>query len=165
MVISFRCFFLKLILLYLEWRPSELTHLHGSTQQCRGVVGKHNFGHRARFDMVRNWHSVKVTAPQLLFQVFNVSFWGRRTAAGYGFIPLPLVHGCSSTDVATWRPQISRGMRLYEYFLGIAPQLENLTYVGIPSNVILSKTSLPFILSLTISTFAGTNSRKIPVQH
>ena len=133
------CFFLLL-----DWVLAEPKNLHGVTHQSRARNDSSNhFGHRFTLDVSKSWqHSSSSETPDLnptpllLLEVYDVNMWNRQKSVGYGFTHVPLTPGSHSIAIPTWRPYITEtSLQLREYFLGLAPQIENIKYAGIPNDV------------------------------
>jgi Meckel syndrome type 1 protein len=72
----------------------------------------------------------------LLLEVYDVNMWNRQKSVGYGFTHVPLTPGSYSIVIPTWRPYIKEtSLQLREYFLGLAPQIENIQYAGFSNDV------------------------------
>jgi len=119
---------------------TDSRNLQGVTHQSKLRNSKASLGHNFTLDISKQYQldSEKegfINTPLLLFEVFDVNFWNRQRSIGYGFMPFTLKPGSHVTTIQTWRPQ-RRGPaeQLQEYFLGLAPQIENLNYAGIPNN-------------------------------
>jgi Ciliary basal body-associated, B9 protein len=119
-----------------EWELSRPNELFGSTHQSRACInGANHFGHSFTLDISKNIQS-DIPHPLLLVKVFNVGWWNRQQALGYGFAHFPTTAGSTSVTIATWKPESSSiNQELEQLFLNLSPQLENLSYVGIAKNV------------------------------
>lgn len=137
-----KLFFSRLLL---DWILAEPKNLHGVTHQSRaGNDSSNHFGHRFTLDVSKSWqHSSSsssetpdlIPTPLLLLEVYDVNMWNRQKSVGYGFTHVPLTPGSYSIAIPTWRPYITEtSLQLREYFLGLAPQIENIKYAGIPNN-------------------------------
>ncbi|XP_046447683.1 Meckel syndrome type 1 protein-like [Daphnia pulex] len=126
-----------------DWILAEPKNLHGVTHQSRaGNDSSNHFGHRFTLDVSKSWqHSSSsetpdlIPTPLLLLEVYDVNMWNRQKSVGYGFTHVPLTPGSYSIAIPTWRPYITEtSLQLREYFLGLAPQIENIKYAGIPND-------------------------------
>lgn len=73
-------------------------------------------------------------APKILFQVNSLDYFGRHRPEGYGQLSMPLQPGKHAQSVQSWRPAgppVTGQMR--RHFIGGAPELEDMSYVGIPA--------------------------------
>lgn len=125
--------------LLLDCVLAEPKHLHGVTHQSKARDDSANhFGHRFTLDVSKSWHSDAELIPTpmlLLLEVYGVNMWNRQKSVGYGFTHVPLTPGRYSVTVPTWRPHVSEtSFQLKEYFLGLAPQIENIKYAGLYNN-------------------------------
>lgn len=120
------------------WQITENSPTHGFTHQSRvGYDTTNHFGQCFTLDISAIWqHNQECfKSPQLLFEVVDVNLWDRQKSVGYGFTDLRLEPGCRSEIVPTWRPELDGiGSHLREHFLGLAPQIEDVTYAGVPNN-------------------------------
>ncbi|XP_043910770.1 Meckel syndrome type 1 protein [Protopterus annectens] len=71
--------------------------------------------------------------PVLYFAVHSLDFWQRYRTEGYGCFVIPTAPGVHEMICQTWRPiQPGTVSELKRYFIGGSPELEDMTYVGIP---------------------------------
>ena len=145
----------------LDWRIGETPN--GVTHQSRANSnGVHNFGHCFSLDIRRNQSALQpstvkeeydcCSTPFVLLEVYDVNGWNRQKSVGYGYASFPMISGSHSTLVPTWRPH-KRGdvcQQLRENFLGLAPQIENLNYVGVPSSNSTQTDARDFIISVQL---------------
>lgn len=136
------------LLLLEDWVLAEPKSLHGVTHQSRAgnADSSNHFGHRFTLDVSKSWqHSSSSETPDLiptpsmlllLLEVYDVNMWNRQKSVGYGFTHVPLTPaGSYSIVIPTWRPNITEtSLQLREYFLGLAPQIENIKYAGVSNN-------------------------------
>ena len=129
---------------FTEWQVVDTSKdLEGFTHQSQTIDSKSRFGTIFTVDLSKPFvkdadEQISFSAPLLLLEVYNVNFWNRQRSVGYGFTHLRLDPGCHVDLVPTWRPQRKGpGGMLEEHFLGLAPQVENVNYAGIPSDVSL----------------------------
>lgn len=125
--------------LLLDYVLAEAKDLHGVTHQSRARNdSKNHFGHRFSLDVSKSWHchgQSSPTPPLLLLEVYDVNMWNRQKSVGYGFTHVPLSPGSYSVAVPTWRPHVTTSsLQLQDYFLGLAPQVQNIQYAGIPDH-------------------------------
>ena len=125
---------------------AEANSVHGVTHQSRARDDSSNhFGHRFTLDVSKSWQQRSdpdetepiPNAPLLLlFQVYDVDMWNRQKSVGCGFTFVPFTPGRCCVTVHTWRPHITEtNLQLKEYFLALAPQIENIKYAGpLPSS-------------------------------
>jgi Meckel syndrome type 1 protein len=77
-----------------------------------------------------------LSMPTFHFEVGSIDTWDRHRMEGYAHWSLPPQPGYYSPSVSTWRPM---GKSLLEelrrFFVGGGPQLEDITYSGIPADV------------------------------
>jgi len=74
--------------------------------------------------------------PQIFFEVVSVDSWSRVRAEGYASAAVPYAAGCHDFSLPTWRPlRPGPAGELRRYFVGGAPELEDLSYAGIPGDV------------------------------
>ncbi|XP_071448460.1 tectonic-like complex member MKS1 isoform X2 [Hetaerina americana] len=72
--------------------------------------------------------------PQMLVRVSSVDWWGRHRTEGYGHFLLALHPGSHQVAVNTWRPLIHSPVgELRRFFMGGSPEIEDLSYSGIPN--------------------------------
>lgn len=77
--------------------------------------------------------SLITAVPKLLFQVNSIDYFNRYRPEGYGHFPIPTSTGKHEVKVQSWRPrgaQITGQMQ--RFFIGGAPELEDVSYVAIP---------------------------------
>mmetsp|Transcript_10138 Transcript_10138/g.25998 ORF Transcript_10138/g.25998 Transcript_10138/m.25998 type:complete len:554 (-) Transcript_10138:156-1817(-) len=71
--------------------------------------------------------------PKLLVQVSSLDFFERHRPEGYGYVPVPTTAGKHDVRVETWRPVGHHVVgRMRRFFLGGAPELQDVTYTAIP---------------------------------
>ncbi|NXJ57335.1 MKS1 protein, partial [Spizaetus tyrannus] len=72
--------------------------------------------------------------PVLYFEVLSLDFWQRYHIEGYGYLVLPASPGLHMLTIPTWRPvELGTVAELRRFFIGGSPELEDITYVRIPS--------------------------------
>uniref|UniRef100_A0A8C1VL90 MKS transition zone complex subunit 1 n=1 Tax=Cyprinus carpio TaxID=7962 RepID=A0A8C1VL90_CYPCA len=71
--------------------------------------------------------------PVLYFKVLSLDFWQRYRTEGYGFLVIPSTPGYHRMTCHTWRPlQSGTVAELRRFFIGGAPELEDISYVRVP---------------------------------
>uniref|UniRef100_A0A672MXQ7 Meckel syndrome type 1 protein-like n=1 Tax=Sinocyclocheilus grahami TaxID=75366 RepID=A0A672MXQ7_SINGR len=71
--------------------------------------------------------------PVLYFKVLSLDFWQRYRTEGYGFLVIPSTPGYHKMTCHTWRPfQSGTVAELRRFFIGGAPELEDISYVRVP---------------------------------
>ena len=82
-----------------------------------------------------NWDEIP-KMPKILFEVASYDTWKRYRTEGYAWTQLQPKPGVQEDVLPCWRP---RGDSLiYEmrrFFIGGSPELEDISYVAVPSNV------------------------------
>ncbi|KYO33264.1 tectonic-like complex member MKS1 isoform X1 [Alligator mississippiensis] len=72
--------------------------------------------------------------PVLYFEVLSLDFWQRYRVEGYGSVILPSAPGFHTLTVPTWRPvELGTVSELKRFFIGGSPELEDMTYVRVPT--------------------------------
>uniref|UniRef100_A0AAY5EUN8 MKS transition zone complex subunit 1 n=1 Tax=Electrophorus electricus TaxID=8005 RepID=A0AAY5EUN8_ELEEL len=72
--------------------------------------------------------------PVLYFKVLSLDFWQRHRTEGYGYLVIPSTPGYRRVTCPTWRPlQTGTVAELRRFFIGGAPELEDISDVRIPS--------------------------------
>uniref|UniRef100_A0A8C5IKV8 MKS transition zone complex subunit 1 n=1 Tax=Junco hyemalis TaxID=40217 RepID=A0A8C5IKV8_JUNHY len=72
--------------------------------------------------------------PVLYFEVLSLDFWQRYRVEGYGSLVLPTSPGVHMLTIPTWRPVgLGPVAEMRRFFIGGSPELEDLTYIRIPS--------------------------------
>lgn len=141
--------FINAFSLFLDWDVTGADQsIQGFTHQSHIINSKSHFGHSFTLDISKPYRAdseeIPLSSPLLLFEVYNVGFWNRQSSVGYGFTRLRLDPGSHVEMVPTWRPmRDSPGEKLEEFFLGLAPEIENLSYAGIPNDVGLNVKDYP----------------------
>lgn len=68
--------------------------------------------------------------PTLYLQVFSLDSWQRHRTEGYGYCQLPDVAGSTCVEIDMWRPKGDDAFdEMSRFFIGGAPELEDITYV------------------------------------
>ncbi|KAL5016147.1 hypothetical protein ScPMuIL_005736 [Solemya velum] len=72
--------------------------------------------------------------PILMIEVLSLDSWSRFRTEGYAYLPVPTKPGVSRETVTCWRPVGSSvSSQLRRFFIGGSPELEDPTYVAVPS--------------------------------
>ncbi|NXW24616.1 MKS1 protein, partial [Circaetus pectoralis] len=70
----------------------------------------------------------------LYFEVLSLDFWQRYRIEGYGSLVLPASPGLHMLTIPTWVPvELGTVAELRRFFIGGSPELEDITYIRIPS--------------------------------
>jgi Meckel syndrome type 1 protein len=78
---------------------------------------------------------VMLSWPQMFINVLSSDNWNRCRTEGYGYVCLPPSPGIHTITVSTWRPISSNPAgEMQRFFIGGSPELEDIDFVGIPSN-------------------------------
>ncbi|NXH18488.1 MKS1 protein, partial [Bucco capensis] len=126
-----------------HWSSPAFQQLSGVTQTCATKkVGWENVAHFCypftleiffdqgeleSEDSLPQW-------PVLYFEVLSLDFWQRYRVEGYGSLVLPASPGLHMLTIPTWRPvELGTVAELRRFFIGGSPELEDLTYIRIPS--------------------------------
>ncbi len=73
--------------------------------------------------------------PKILFEVASYDSWKRYRTEGYTWTQLPTTTNRSEEDLSCWRPRgDSIIYELRRFFIGGSPELEDISYVSIPSS-------------------------------
>lgn len=71
----------------------------------------------------------------MFVEVVSNDSWNRCRNEGYGYVSLPPSPGMHTITVSTWRPLSASPIgEMRRFFIGGSPQLEDPSFVGIPSN-------------------------------
>uniref|UniRef100_A0A8C5T940 MKS transition zone complex subunit 1 n=1 Tax=Malurus cyaneus samueli TaxID=2593467 RepID=A0A8C5T940_9PASS len=107
-----------------RWSSSPFQQLSGVTQTC---ATKKVGWVRTLSDLLPEW-------PVLYFEVLSLDFWQRYRVEGYGSLVLPASPGVHVLTIPTWRPvELGTVAEMRRFFIGGSPELEDLTYIRIPS--------------------------------
>uniref|UniRef100_A0A8C9VX22 MKS transition zone complex subunit 1 n=1 Tax=Scleropages formosus TaxID=113540 RepID=A0A8C9VX22_SCLFO len=72
--------------------------------------------------------------PVLYFEVLSLDLWQRYRTEGYGCLVIPASPGSHTLTCSTWRPlQGGTVAELRRFFIGGSPELEDMSYVRVPS--------------------------------
>ncbi|XP_030648832.1 tectonic-like complex member MKS1 isoform X2 [Chanos chanos] len=124
-----------------NWSSLPFQALSGVTQTCRTrALGKDNvaffsypFSFEAFFKKEDESDESLPQWPVLYFKVLSLDFWQRYRTEGYGYLVLPSSPGYHKVTCQTWRPlQSGTVAELRRFFIGGAPELEDISYVRVP---------------------------------
>ncbi|XP_054065617.1 tectonic-like complex member MKS1 isoform X2 [Rissa tridactyla] len=125
-----------------QWSSPAFQQLSGVTQTCATkTVGWENmayFCYPFTLDMFFTQGDESEDSlpqwPVLYFEVLSLDFWQRYRVEGYGSLVLPASPGLHVLTIPTWRPvELGTVAELRRFFIGGSPELEDITYVRIPS--------------------------------
>uniref|UniRef100_A0A8C1ZHA4 MKS transition zone complex subunit 1 n=1 Tax=Cyprinus carpio TaxID=7962 RepID=A0A8C1ZHA4_CYPCA len=139
-----------------NWSSVPFHGLSGVTQTCRtSSVGKDVAFFSYPFSFETFFHKEDESDgslpqwPVLYFKVLSLDFWQRYRTEGYGFLVIPSTPGYHRMTCRTWRPlQSGTVAELRRFFIGGAPELEDISYVRVPGTFkgsvynVLGKTGL-----------------------
>lgn len=117
--------------------PSNLVTQISRASNAGGDDGVYKFAFPFELDLVLECDAGEealLYPPKILFQVNALDYFGRHRPEGYGQLSMPLQPGKHAQSVPSWRPAgppVTGQMR--RHFIGGAPELEDLSYVGIPA--------------------------------
>ncbi|KFP75612.1 Meckel syndrome type 1 protein, partial [Acanthisitta chloris] len=123
-----------------QWSSPPFQQLSGVTQTCATkTVGWDNVAHfcypftvdmfytQEDEDSLPQW-------PILYFEVLSLDFWQRYRVEGYGSLVLPASPGVHKLTIPAWRPvELGTVAEMRRFFIGGSPELEDLTYIRVPS--------------------------------
>ncbi|XP_015223357.1 tectonic-like complex member MKS1 isoform X1 [Lepisosteus oculatus] len=124
-----------------DWSSLPSQSLSGVTQTCRTrTVGRENaafFSYPFNFEaFFRKEDETEDSVPQwpvLYFEVLSLDFWQRYRNEGYGYVVMPATPGHHTVTCTTWRPvRMGTVAELRRFFIGGAPELEDVSYVRVP---------------------------------
>ncbi|XP_018591717.1 tectonic-like complex member MKS1 isoform X2 [Scleropages formosus] len=125
-----------------DWSASPPQSLSGVTQTCRTrTLGKdsvaffcHPFSFEAFFRKEDETEESLPRWPVLYFEVLSLDLWQRYRTEGYGCLVIPASPGSHTLTCSTWRPlQGGTVAELRRFFIGGSPELEDMSYVRVPS--------------------------------
>ncbi|NXF23145.1 MKS1 protein, partial [Rhodinocichla rosea] len=127
-----------------EWSSSPFQQLSGVTQTCATkAVGWDNVAYFCYPFTVEMFYTQEDEGvfpyslpqwPVLYFEVLSLDFWQRYRVEGYGSLVLPTSPGVHMLTIPTWRPVgLGPVAEMRRFFIGGSPELEDLTYIRIPS--------------------------------
>ncbi|NWI16132.1 MKS1 protein, partial [Crypturellus soui] len=124
------------------WSSPALQQLSGVTQTCATKkVGRDNVAHFCYLFTLEMFFTQEDESedslpqwPVLYFEVLSLDFWQRYRVEGYGSLVLPASPGLHTFTIPTWRPvELGTVSELRRFFIGGSPELEDLTYIRIPT--------------------------------
>ncbi|XP_022542136.2 Meckel syndrome type 1 protein isoform X2 [Astyanax mexicanus] len=124
-----------------SWSSVPFQSLSGVTQTCRTcTLGKDNvaffsypFSFESFFRKEDESEDSLPKWPVLYFKVLSLDFWQRYRTEGYGYLVVPSSPGYHRVTCHTWRPlQTGTVAELRRFFIGGAPELEDISDVRIP---------------------------------
>ncbi|KTF83614.1 hypothetical protein cypCar_00020006 [Cyprinus carpio] len=124
-----------------NWSSVPFHCLSGVTQTCRThSVGKEDvaffsypFSFETFFHKEDESDGSLPQWPVMFFKVLSLDFWQRYRTEGYGFLVIPSTPGYHRMTCHTWRPlQSGTVAELRRFFIGGAPELEDISYVRVP---------------------------------
>ncbi|XP_056267240.1 Meckel syndrome type 1 protein isoform X2 [Pseudoliparis swirei] len=125
-----------------NWSSLPFQSLSGVTQTCRArTLGKEHvalfsfpFSFEAFYMSEKETEEAAPQWPVIYFKVLSLDSWQRFRTEGYGYLLFPATPGKHSMTCHTWRPlQAGPVSALRRFFIGGSPELEDLSYVRIPS--------------------------------
>ncbi|KGL76243.1 Meckel syndrome type 1 protein, partial [Tinamus guttatus] len=124
------------------WSSPAFQQLSGVTQTCATKkVGRDNVAYFCYLFTLEMFFTQEDESedslpqwPVLYFEVLSLDFWQRYRVEGYGSLVLPASPGLHTFTIPTWRPvELGTVSELRRFFIGGSPELEDLTYVRIPT--------------------------------
>ncbi len=99
------------------------------------------FSHPFEFDLYykndevnENNRDLLPIMPKILFEVASYDSWKRYRTEGYTWTQLPTKTARTEEDLGCWRPRGDSVIyELRRFFIGGSPELEDISYVSIPS--------------------------------
>ncbi|KFV69556.1 Meckel syndrome type 1 protein, partial [Dryobates pubescens] len=125
-----------------QWSSPAFQQLSGVTQTCATkAVGWDNVAYFCYLFTLEMFFTQGDESegslpqwPVLYFEVLSLDSWQRYRVEGYGSLVLPASPGLHELTISTWRPvELGTVAELRRFFIGGSPELEDLTYVRIPS--------------------------------
>ncbi|KAG5284595.1 hypothetical protein AALO_G00028410 [Alosa alosa] len=125
-----------------NWFGLPFEALSGVTQTCQTrTLGKDNvaffsypFSFETFFRKENENEDSQPKWPVLYFKVLSLDYWQRYRTEGYGYLVIPSAPGYHSMTCQTWRPlQNGTVAELRRFFIGGSPELEDNSYVRVPS--------------------------------
>ncbi|XP_072099105.1 tectonic-like complex member MKS1 isoform X3 [Mobula birostris] len=125
-----------------EFETCQLMGLNMTTFMCNSSLNfqRENvayFSYPFNFEMSirsEDQHEGLLHWPMIYFGVYSRDFWQRYRIEGYGYINIPDSPGSYTKICQTWRPVLpGTSAELRRFFIGGALELEDMTYVRIPS--------------------------------
>ena len=72
--------------------------------------------------------------PTLYIEVLSEDALGLSRTEGYCYLPVPAAAGSLCRRLAAWRPVGSRHDQLRRFFIGGSPELEDPSFVAVPTD-------------------------------
>ncbi|XP_050181562.1 tectonic-like complex member MKS1 [Myiozetetes cayanensis] len=123
-----------------QWSSPPFQQLSGVTQTCTTKkVGWDKVAHFCYPFTVEMFYTLEDEDslpqwPVLYFEVLSLDFWQRYRVEGYGSLVLPASPGAHVLTIPTWRPvELGTVAEMRRFFIGGSPELEDLSYVRVPS--------------------------------
>ncbi|KAM9257457.1 LOW QUALITY PROTEIN: tectonic-like complex member MKS1 [Cariama cristata] len=122
-----------------QWSSPTFQQLSGVTQTCATkTIGWDNVAYFCylTLEMFNQGDESEDSLPQwpVLYFGLSLDFWQRYRVEGYGSLVLPASPGLHMLTIPTWRPvELGTVAELRRFFIGGSPELEDITYVRIPS--------------------------------
>ncbi|XP_039271324.2 tectonic-like complex member MKS1 [Styela clava] len=130
-----------------NWSCSAYDMLSGCTHTCRTKLEENietaYYSHPFSYDTYLSYAKEDLDSsnewPKIFLQVISSDTWGRRRTEGYGYVALPSTPGLHILKAHCWRPTGNAGQEsvtneLRRFFIGSSPELEDATYIAVPSN-------------------------------
>ena len=74
--------------------------------------------------------------PKILFEIASLDGWSRYRSEGYTWTQIPVKPGAYEECLSCWRPRGDSFIyELRRFFIGGSPELEDISYVSIPSDL------------------------------
>jgi Meckel syndrome type 1 protein len=74
--------------------------------------------------------------PKILFEVASYDLWNRYRTEGYAWTQIPVKPGTYEENLPCWRPRGDSFIyELRRFFIGGSPELEDISFVTIPSDL------------------------------
>uniref|UniRef100_A0A9J8CPG6 MKS transition zone complex subunit 1 n=1 Tax=Cyprinus carpio carpio TaxID=630221 RepID=A0A9J8CPG6_CYPCA len=121
-----------------NWSSVPFHCLSGVTQTCRThsedvAFFSYPFSFETFFHKEDESDGSLPQWPVMFFKVLSLDFWQRYRTEGYGFLVIPSTPGYHRMTCHTWRPlQSGTVAELRRFFIGGAPELEDISYVRVP---------------------------------
>jgi len=133
-----------------DWKVGNDQILSGCTASCR--TKQINFTDTAYFCQpfsyelfqtnYRSDDEVRESWPKIYVHVLASNNWGKMRSEGYGYMNIPSIPGKHTILINCWRPIGGGGYdsilsKMNRLFIGCSPQLDDVTYVGGGTQVII----------------------------
>lgn len=129
-----------------DWHIDSSMPISGFTQTSRAKTEGNDevayFAHPFEFDLLYKNDEINPlnkdelpSMPKILFEVASYDSWSRYRTEGYAWSQLPNQPGVHEETLHCWRPRgDSLIYELRRFFIGGSPELEDISYVSIPSS-------------------------------